>query len=127
MTENEISYLIRGAAFKVHSSLGPGLLESVYEVALAYELREVGLLVHSQVGVPMVYNALKFDVGFRLDLIVNEQVIVEVKLVETLADVHYKQLMTYLRLTDKRLGLLINFNCSSLTDKVSLVRIANRL
>ena len=119
--------MIRGAAFKVHSGLGPGLLESVYEVALIYELKEAGLQVRSQVGVPMTYNSIKFDVGFRLDILVNERVIIEIKSVETLADVHHKQLMTYLRLTDKRLGLLINFNCSSLIDKISLVRIANRL
>lgn len=84
-------------------------------------------MVRSQIGVPMIYNTLNFDVGFRLDIIVNEQVIVEVKSVEALADVHDKQRMTYLRLTDRRLCLLISFNCSSLTDKVSLVRIANRL
>jgi GxxExxY protein len=122
---NDISYNIRGAAFKVHTELGPGLLESVYETALAYELRQLGYNVKTQVGVPMVYADIKMDVGFRMDLLVNDLVVVEIKSVEALADVHHKQLLTYLKLADKRLGLLINFNCSLL--KESIVRIANKL
>jgi GxxExxY protein len=125
MTENEISYKVRGCAFKVHSKLGPGLLESVYEAALAYELTQEGLVVRSQVGVPLVYDELTFDVGFRLDLLVEEKVVVEIKSVNALADVHHKQLLTYLKLTDKKLGQLINFNVSRLEDKVSVVRIGN--
>ncbi len=127
MSENEISYLIRGAIFKIHSKLGPGLLESVYETALKYELEKLDLTVKQQVGVPMMYDDLKFDIGFRLDLIVNNSVIIEIKSVETLHDVHFKQLLTYFRLTDKKLGILVNFNASTLVDKVSLIRIVNNL
>ncbi len=123
--ENDISYDIRGAAFKVHSALGPGLLESVYEIALAYELRQLGYDIKTQIGVPMIYADIKMDVGFRLDMLVNNLVIIEVKSVETLVDVHYKQLLTYLKLSDKKLGLLINFNASSLKD--SIIRIVNNL
>lgn len=125
MTENDITYAIRGAAFKVHSTLGPGLLESVYETALAYELRKEGLDVKTQVGVPMIYEEIKMEVGFRMDILVNDKVIVEVKSVDSLMDVHHKQLLTYLKLSDKRLGLLINFNTSLLKD--SITRIVNKL
>ncbi|MBI3520714.1 MAG: GxxExxY protein [Bacteroidetes bacterium] len=123
--ENDISYDIRGAAFKVHTELGPGLLESVYETALTYELKQKGYDVKTQLGVPMVYADIKMDVGFRLDILVNDLVIIEVKSVETLTDVHHKQLLTYLKLSNKKLGLLINFNSGSLKD--SIVRIANNL
>ena len=125
LTENDISYLIRGAAFKVHSLLGPGLLESVYEKALTHELVKAGLLVQNQKGIPMIYEDFIFDVGFRLDLLVENRVIVEIKSVEVLAEVHHKQLLTYLRLTNIKLGLLINFNCSDI--KQSIVRIVNNL
>ena len=123
--ENDISYDIRGAAFKVHTELGPGLLESVYETALTYELKQKGYDVKTQIGVPMVYADIKMDVGFRLDILVNDLVIVEVKSVESLTDVHHKQLLTYLKLSNKKLGLLINFNSGSLKD--SIVRIVNNL
>ena len=123
--ENDISYDIRGAAFKVHTELGPGLLESVYETALSYELRQRGYVVQNQVGVPMVYADIKMDVGFKLDILVNNLVIIEIKSVEAFSDIHYKQLLTYLKLSDKKLGLLINFNSSSLKD--SIVRIVNNL
>ena len=123
--ENEISYLVRGAAFKVYNRLGPGLLESVYEKALAFELRKAGLFIECQVGIPMKYEGIQFDIGFRLDILVEGLVIIEVKSVENLALVHYKQVLTYLRLLDKRLGLLINFNTASI-DK-SIIRIANNL
>lgn len=125
IVENDISYNIRGAAFKVHTELGPGLLESVYETALMYELRQKGYDVKSQIGVPMIYADIKMDIGFRLDLLVNDLVIVEIKSVETLMDVHHKQLLTYLKLSGKKLGLLINFNSVSLKD--SIVRIVNNL
>lgn len=125
MKENQISYSIRGAAFKVYNSLGPGLLESVYERALMFELVKMGHHVDRQVGISFNYEDYDFNVGFRLDLLVDELVIVEVKSVETLMDVHHKQLLTYLRLTDKKLGLLINFNTASLTN--SIVRIVNNL
>ena len=89
-TENELSYLIRGAAFKVYNRLGPGLLESVYERALAYELRKLGLKVEVQIGIPMKYDEIRFEVGFRLDLLVEDLVIVETKSIEVLLDVHHK-------------------------------------
>ncbi len=117
--------MIRGAAFKVHSALGPGLLESVYEVALSHELRILDLEVKNQVGIPFVYNEIRFDIGFRLDVLVNDMVIIEIKSVETLQEVHHKQLLTYLKLTNKKLGLLINFNIASLKD--GIVRIVNNL
>lgn len=127
MTENEISYQVRGAAFRVHSKLGPGLLESVYTTAMAHELRKMGYIVAEQVAVPMVYDDVKMDVGFRLDLLVENKVILEIKSVDALADVHCKQLLTYLKLTGKKLGLLINFNTARLEDKKSLIRLANDL
>ncbi|MFO7798654.1 MAG: GxxExxY protein [Rhodohalobacter sp.] len=123
--ENEISYTIRGAVFKVHTELGPGLLESVYESALAYELREEGLDVLTQLGIPVVYKEIEMNQGFRMDLLVNSKVIVEVKSVDTLLDVHHKQLLTYLKLSNIKLGLLINFNVTTL--KNSIIRIVNNL
>lgn len=125
MHENEISYAIRGVAFKVHTELGPGLLESVYENVLAYELRREGLEVKSQLGVPVMYDEIKMEQGFRIDLLVNSKVIVEIKSVDSLMDVHHKQLLTYLKLSKRKLGLLINFNSSSL--KNSMTRIVNGL
>ena len=125
MNENDLSYLIRGAAFKVHSVLGPGLLESVYEVALSHELKTIGLKIKNQVGIHFIYAEIRFDIGFRLDIIVNDKVIIEIKSVEALQDVHHKQLLTYLKLTNKKLGLLINFNIVSW--KYGIVRIANNL
>jgi GxxExxY protein len=125
LKENDISFDIRGAAFKVHTELGPGLLESVYEAALSYELSKMGYQIKNQVGVPMIYAEMKMDVGFRLDILVNELVIVEVKSIDALADIHHKQLLTYLKLSGKKLGILINFNSASLKD--SIVRIVNNL
>jgi GxxExxY protein len=125
MHENDISYAIRGAAFKVHTELGPGLLESVYESALAFELRQEGFDVLTKLGIPVVYKDVEMDQGFRMDLLVNRKVIVEVKSVDTLLDVHHKQLLTYLKLSNIKLGLLINFNVTSL--KNSIIRIVNNL
>jgi GxxExxY protein len=125
MHVNDISGQIVDAAVKVHSILGPGLLESVYEVALAHELRNRGFQVERQRAVPIVYEEVKFDEGFRLDLLVNDQVVVELKSVEEVKPVHKKQLLTYLRLQDKRLGLLLNFNVNLMKDGIT--RIANRL
>jgi GxxExxY protein len=125
MHENDISYLIRGAAFKVHTALGPGLLESVYETALSFELKKVGLEVKNQIGIPMMYSNIRFDIGFRLDIMVNNMVIIEIKSVELLSKVHHKQLLTYLKLMNKKLGLLINFNVISLKD--GIIRVANGL
>ena len=117
MEANNITYQIRGAAFRVHAALGPGLLESVYEAAMKYELEKGGLKVQNQVGIPMMYKEIRFDLGFRLDLLVEQQVIVEIKSVEALNDVHFKQVMTYLRLSNKQLGLLINFNVKAWRTK----------
>ena len=125
MTENEIAKIIVDAAFHVHKRLGPGLLESVYEVVLAHELTKRGLKVNRQVPVAIVYDDIKFDEGFRADLIVEEKIIVELKSVEKVIPVHKKQLLTYLRLADKRLGLLINFGSELIRDGVS--RVANNL
>ncbi len=109
MTENEISRQIVDAAFQLHTRLGPGLLESVYEVLMGHGLRKRGLRVERQVPVRIDYDGITFDEGFRADLIVEGGVIVELKSVEKTLPVHGKQLLTYLRLTDKRLGLLVNF------------------
>ena len=123
MSINDITYSIRGAAFDVHNTLGPGLLESVYERAMEYELNKRGHNVKSQLGIPVVYDGINLDIGFRLDLLVDDLVVIELKSVETVQQVHYKQLLTYLRLTNKKLGLLINFNAVSL--KNSITRIIN--
>lgn len=121
MTENEISYQIIGAAIELHKTLGPGLLESVYEEALALDLTENGMKVQKQLSVPMKYKSLEFDKGFRLDLLVENQVIVEIKSVDQLAPVHFSQLLTYLRLSEKKLGLLINFNSKVLKNEIHRV------
>lgn len=125
MTENEIARVIVDAAYKVHTTLGPGLLESVYEVALARELELRGLAVFRQVPIPVVYEDVRLDEGFRADLVVDGKVIVELKAVETTAPVHKMQLLTYLRLADKRLGLLINFGAARIKDGIT--RVVNRL
>jgi len=125
MTENEIARAIVASAYTVHVKLGPGLLESVYEAVLAYELQHRGLRVGRQVPAPVVYETMRFDEGFRLDLLVEDAVIVELKSVETIQPVHKKQLLTYLRLSDKRLGLLINFGEPLIRDGIS--RVVNRL
>ncbi len=109
MKENDISYIIRGIVFKIHKKLGPGLFESVYEEVLYYELKKARLKVERQKVVPIIWDNLKMDKGFRADLIVENKVIIEIKSVETLAKVHYKQLATYVKLTGLKLGLLINF------------------
>ena len=125
MTENEIAKQIMDAAFLIHRTLGPGLLETVYEVILAKKLAEMGLVVDRQVPVPIRFEGITFDEGFRADLIVSEKVIVELKSVEKMQPVHSKQLLTYLRLTDMRLGLLINFGESLL--KNGFKRVVNGL
>lgn len=121
MTENEISSKIIGAAIEVHKQLGPGLLESTYEICLAFELRELGLEVSQQVALPVVYKDVKLDAGYRIDLIVENKVIVEIKSVEALADIHTAQLLTYLKLKDLKLGLLINFNSVKAIDGVKRI------
>lgn len=125
MDINELSYRIRGVFFEVHRTLGPGLFESVYEAAIIYELDRIKLRYESQVPIPAFYKEAKLDVAFRADIIVEDSVIIEIKSVGELGDVHKKQLLTYLRLSKKKLGLLVNFNSRSLIDKVSLIRIIN--
>ncbi|BBO30522.1 GxxExxY protein [Lacipirellula parvula] len=121
MDENPISQQIVDAAYQLHKTLGPGLLESVYEVVLAYELRKRGLKVERQLPVQVVYDGICFEEGYRLDLLVEGKVIVEIKSIETVTPVHKKQLLTYLRLLDKRLGLLINFNEELIRNGISRV------
>ena len=121
MTENEISKQVVDAAFKIHTTLGPGLLESVYEAVLAYELKQRGLRVVRQQAVPVIYEAVHLEEGFRADLIVEGKVIVELKSVEVIAPVHKKQVLTYLRLTNLKLGLLINFGEALIKDGISRV------
>ena len=123
MTENEISKKVIGAAIEVHKHLGPGLLESSYEACLLYDLREMGLKVSAQVVLPIEYKEVKLNAGYRIDLLVENKVIVELKSVEALADIHTAQLLTYLKLKDIKLGLLINFNSVKLID--GLKRIIN--
>ncbi|HQW84482.1 MAG TPA: GxxExxY protein [Ferruginibacter sp.] len=118
MTENDISYIIRGCIFKVYNALGPGLLESAYEASLKYEIEKSGLAVQSQVALPMIYEEVKIDVGYRLDLLIENKVIIELKSVETLLDVHHKQLITYLKLSGIKLGLLVNFNADDIAKNI---------
>lgn len=118
VTENEISFLIRGCLFKVYNTLGPGLLESAYEAALSHELEKAGLLVKTQVALPMVYDTIKVDVGYRLDILVEGKVVIELKSVENLHEVHHKQLLTYLRLANLKLGLLVNFCTTDISQSI---------
>jgi GxxExxY protein len=118
MLENDLSYLIRGRIFKVYNNLGPGLLESVYEAALAFELREEGLNVRTQVALPVIYNEVQLDLGFRIDIMVNELVIIEVKSIEAIQEVHHKQVLTYLKLANKKLGILVNFNTANIANAI---------
>ncbi len=125
MNENELSKIIVHSCFKIHSELGPGLLESVYEELLSYELKKQNLNFSRQQGIPLVYENVKLDLGFRSDIIVENKVIVEIKSVELIAPVHQKQLLTYLRITGIKLGLLVNFNEALIKDGIQ--RIVNGL
>jgi len=125
MTEDDIGRLLVDAAVLVHRKLGSGLLETVYEIVLAHELRRRSLHVERQVPIPLTYEGLEFDAAFRVDLLVEDKVIVELKCVEKLNDAHKKQLLTYLRLADKRLGYLLNFGEAFLRHGIT--RIVNRL
>lgn len=125
MTEDEIGRLVVDAAVQIHRQIGPGLLETVYEVILVYELGRRGLQVERQISIPVTYQGFKFDEGFRVDLIVESKVIVELKCVERLNNAHKKQLLTYLRLADKRLGYLLNFGDALMKDGIT--RVVNRL
>ncbi|MGN6493641.1 MAG: GxxExxY protein [Agriterribacter sp.] len=125
MTENELSYEIRGCIFNVYNNLGPGLLESAYEAALAFELNKKHLSFATQVGLPLQYETIRLDVGYRLDILVENKVIIEIKSIETLSEVHHKQILTYLKLSGLKLGLLVNFNTADIS--ASIFRKVNRL
>lgn len=125
LRENEISRIVIGAAIELHRAVGPGLLESVYESALGYDLRKLGLEVKQQVAIPFVYKEVRQEIGFRIDLLIENKVIIELKSVEQLAPIHFAQTLTYLRLTNLKLGLLINFNTMLLKDQIH--RVVNRL
>jgi GxxExxY protein len=114
MTKNEISYKLRGAIFKVFNALGPGLLESDYEAALVHELIKDGLEVKSQVALPLIYDEIKMNAGYSIDLPVEDKVKIKTKFVENYVEVHHKQVITYLKLSEKKLALLVNFNCAEI-------------
>ena len=117
-TENELSFILRGAIFKVFNELGPGLLESVYETVLMYELEKQGLSVKWQVALPIFYDDIELEIGYRLDLLINNKVIIEIKSVETLSKVHHKQVLTYLKISELKLGILVNFNVDDITKGI---------
>lgn len=125
MTENEISKIVVDIAYKVHTKIGPGLLESVYEEIMFCEIKNYGLTVERQKAIPVIWKEKQLEIGFRADLIVDSKVIIELKSVEEIAPVHYKQVLTYLKLTDLKLGLLINFNEYLIKDGIK--RIVNNL
>lgn len=125
MTENEIATIIVNTAYEIHVKPGPGLLESVYEEIMFFELTKQGLNVEKQKAIPVIWDELKMEIGFRADLIVENKVIIELKSVEQIAPVHPKQLLTYLKIADKKLGLLINFNEKLI--KNGITRIVNNL
>ncbi|MDW8852918.1 GxxExxY protein [Flavobacterium sp. MMLR14_040] len=125
MTENEISAIVVDICYKMHVKLGPGLLESVYEAILFYELTNKGLFVERQKILPVVWDEIKLDIGFRTDLIIENKLILEIKSIEKITEVHAKQIMTYLKITKMKLGLLINFNVPLI--KFGITRIVNNL
>ena len=118
MKENEVSYKIRGCIFNVYNKLGPGLLESAYQAALVYELKKENLEIKNQIALPMIYEEIKMEIGYRLDILVENKVIIELKSVENLLDVHHKQLITYLKLSGLKLGLLVNFNSDDISKSI---------
>lgn len=125
MTENEISKIVFDAALKVHKNLGPGLLESAYEECLYYELNKTGLKIEKQKPLPLVYEEIKLEIGYRIDIMIENKFIIEVKAVEALNDIHLAQVLTYLKLSNCKLGLLINFNVSLIKNGIR--RVVNNL
>ncbi|WP_394758004.1 GxxExxY protein [Flavobacterium sp.] len=125
MTENELSKIVFDCALKVHQNLGPGLLESAYEECLFYEIKKTGLQVEKQKPLPLIYEEVKLDIGYRLDIIIENKLILEIKSVDSLNDVHFAQLLTYLKLTDCKLGMLINFNVTLIKNGIK--RVVNNL
>jgi GxxExxY protein len=118
MSENELSYKIRGAIFTVYNELGPGLLESTYQSALEYELNELGLTVEKEVALPLKYKNISLAAGYRIDLIVEKKVLIELKSVEEISAVHHKQVITYLKLSGIKLGILVNFNTMEISKSI---------
>ncbi len=125
MIENELSKMVIGFAIKVHRNLGPGLLESAYEECLFYELKKAGLFVEKQKAMPLIYDDVNLDVGYRMDLFVEQKLVIEIKSVESLNDIHLAQVLTYLKLSKSKLGLLINFNVALLKNGIK--RVVNNL
>lgn len=125
MTENELSKIVFDCALKVHQNLGPGLLESAYEECLFYELNKTGLDIQKQKALPLVYEEVRLDIGYRIDIIVENKLILEIKSVEALNDIHFAQLLTYLKLTNCKLGMLINFNVNLIKNGIK--RVVNNL
>ncbi|BFM43284.1 GxxExxY protein [Flavobacterium sp. CFS9] len=125
MSENELSRIVFNSALKVHQALGPGLLESAYEECLFYELKKLGLFIEKQKALPLVYEEVKLDIGYRLDILVENKLILEIKSVDCLNEVHFAQLLTYLKLTNCKLGLLINFNVCLIKNGIR--RVVNNL
>lgn len=119
--ENELSKIVVDTCFKIHKLYGPGLFESVYEEIVCYELKKLGLFFERQKAIPLVHETIRLEAGFRADLIVERLLLVEFKSIEVLADVHYKQVQTYLKLTDLKLGLLVNFNSALLKDGIKRI------
>ena len=124
-TENEIARLVVDLCFKIHVQYGPGLFESVYEEIFCYEWQKNGILFYRQHPIPLIHEEIKMDVGFRADILIANKVIIELKSIEALAPIHYKQVLTYLKLTNCKLGLLINFNVPLIKDGIH--RIVNKL
>jgi GxxExxY protein len=125
MTENELSKLAVEVCFKIHMQYGPGLFESVYEEIFCYEWSKTGIPFTRQQAIPLIHEEIKMEAGFRADMIIDNKIIIELKSIEALAPVHYKQLLTYLKLTDLKLGLLVNFNVNLVKDGIH--RIVNKL
>lgn len=125
MTENEIGEIVLGCAIKVHTALGPGLLESTYEVCLAYELGKAGVKAERQIALPVIYDEVRLDAGYRLDLLVEDIVIVELKVIEKLLPIHTAQLLSYLKMSKRKLGYLLNFNVPQMRQGIK--RVVNNL
>lgn len=125
MSENELSRVVFECALKVHQTLGPGLLESAYEECLFYELKKLNLIIEKQKPLPLIYEEVKLEIGYRLDIIIENKLILEIKSVDALNEIHFAQLLTYLKLTNCRLGLLINFNVNLIKNGIR--RVVNNL
>ena len=125
MSENELSKIVFDCALKVHQTLGPGLLESAYEECLFFELKKTGLRIEKQKPLPLIYEEIKLEIGYRLDIIIENKLILEIKSVDALNEIHFAQLLTYLKLTNCKLGLLINFNVALIKNGIR--RIVNNL